>query len=388
MAKTRRPKGAGSIFQDAENPKRWIGKVRIDGRLRKVSGTSRTDVQKKLDALKAKAATGDLPSQSITVKKLVDIFMERRLPNIRVNGRPLAPASVQVYQWAAKIIAAEIGTRKVDSLTIDNVESMLDRLADGGMSKASLHKVKSKLGQFIDEGRRRKYVRDNVARDATLPGDRSSAAGFKAQAERTALKPDEARTLLEALRSERNGLMYALSLTLGLRPGEAAGLFWRDVDLDGATPSVNVTRGVQRDSGQIGISDELKTGKAKRTIELTPDLVDWFRVHRRAQLTERMAADRWLDDRLVFTTPTGHVTDPARNRRNLVRICKTTKVPQVRPNELRHSCASLLADQGVPNESIADLLGHTTTRMVDQTYLHRLRPVVSVATLATWTQAN
>ena len=38
--------------------------------------------------------------------------------------------------------------------------------------------------------------------------------------------------------------------------------------------------------------------------------------------------------------------------------------------------------------AIADLLGHTTTEMVDQTYRHRLRPVVSIATEADWTTAS
>ena len=39
---------------------------------------------------------------------------------------------------------------------------------------------------------------------------------------------------------------------------------------------------------------------------------------------------------------------------------------------------------GVSNEEIADLLGHTTTRMVDQIYVHRLRPTVDVAVTADW----
>jgi len=75
-------------------------------------------------------------------------------------------------------------------------------------------------------------------------------------------------------------------------------------------------------------------------------------------------------------------------RRELAAICRRAQVPAVRPNELRHSCASLLSDEGVPNEEIADLLGHTTTRMVHQTYRHRLRPVVDIAARARWIVAN
>ena len=52
--------------------------------------------------------------------------------------------------------------------------------------------------------------------------------------ELTALSPTEARELLEALQDEPNGAMFALSLRLGLRPGEgkkeATRLRVRDID--------------------------------------------------------------------------------------------------------------------------------------------------------------
>ena len=189
---------------------------------------------------------------------------------------------------------------------------------------------------------------------------------------------------MNTLSGERNGALYGLCLLVGLRPGEAAGLFWEDLDLDATPPTVNVTRGVRRETGGSVVTDDLKTGSSKRTIEIGSDLAQWLRGHRQLQLEERLAAPRWLDDRLVFTTPTGHVTDPAKLRNDLAAICERANVPKTRPNELRHSCASLLSDEGVPNESIADLLGHMSTRMVDSTYRHRLRPVVSVAAQATW----
>jgi len=94
---------------------------------------------------------------------------------------------------------------------------------------------------------------------------------------------------------------------------------------------------------------------------------------------ERLAATTWRKPQLVFASPTGSVLSPPNTRRHLAAICKTAEVPAIKPNELRHSCASLLSDIGVPNEEIADPLGHTTTRMVGQTYRHRLRPVVVVA---------
>jgi integrase len=41
------------------------------------------------------------------------------------------------------------------------------------------------------------------------------------------------------------------------------------------------------------------------------------------------------------------------------------------PNGLRRSAATLLYEAGVGMEAIADLLGHTSTRMLEQHYRHR-----------------
>ena len=237
------------------------------------------------------------------------------------------------------------------------------------------------LSQSLKFAVRRGELTRNVAADATLPPSAPRTVA------RRSLTPDQARAILATLRGERNGLMFALSLRLGLRPGEAAGLHWSDI----GDNTVNVTRGVQLAKGRATVVDDLKTQTSRRTIEMPPDLVEWVAQHRRDQLAERLAATSWVDDRLVFASPTGNVLSPPNVRRQLAAICERLeadpngeKFPTIKPNELRHSCASLLSDEGVPNELIADLLGHTTTRMVDETYRHRLRPVVSVAAAATW----
>ena len=52
---------------------------------------------------------------------------------------------------------------------------------------------------------------------------------------------------------------------------------------------------------------------------------------------------------------------------------------KVTPYDLRHSATSLLSTSGVPPELLADLLGHTSTRMVERFYRHPVTPTISVA---------
>jgi len=46
------------------------------------------------------------------------------------------------------------------------------------------------------------------------------------------------------------------------------------------------------------------------------------------------------------------------------------------PHELRHSTVSLLSAAGVPLEQIADVVGHSTTRMTGTVYRHAVTPSV------------
>jgi integrase len=47
------------------------------------------------------------------------------------------------------------------------------------------------------------------------------------------------------------------------------------------------------------------------------------------------------------------------------------------PRELRHSFVSLMSDNDVPIETIADLVGHAGTRVTEQVYRHQLKPVIT-----------
>ena len=384
MADQRRARrGSGTVSYDTDR-KRWVGRIYIDGKRRKVYAQTKTDAAARMTEL-LKAPIAELGARvrkpKITVSAVVKDFLERDLA-----GRGRAPSTVGLHEWAAGHIRAELGHHDATKLRVRDIDDMLDRLAEQGLSRSALLKVRGTLSQSLRYAVKREDLDRNVAENATIP------ASAPRTRERTALSPDDARAMLEALRGARNGTMFALSLRLGLRPGEAAGLHWSDIGVD----AVNVTRGVQRDNGRTKVVDDLKTEKAKRTIRLTPDLVERLAEHRAAQVAERLAAPSWIDESLVFTTPTGNVTDPSKNRRQLTAICasitatrreadpKAPPFPKISPNELRHACASLLSDMGVMNELIADLLGHTTTEMVDQTYRHRLRPVVSVAADSDW----
>lgn len=378
--RTRQHRGDGTVYFDhARN--RWIGAITINGARRKVSALNEQDCRIELRKLVAAKTTGaPQPNKRTTVADAVQLFLERGVPERTRGGQPLSPSTLTAYEWTGKTICTDpIGKKALVDLEVEDVEAMLTRLAKRKrkpLSAASLRKVRGTLQRSIEFARRRKLVTWNAAKPATIKVPTTTTIR-----ERRSLSPAEARTLFEACRVERLGAMYVLQLFVGLRPGEASGLWWEDLD----ESTLNVTRGVRLTAGRAEIVDDLKTASSKRTVQLPGEVVDRLADHRKAQAAERLAATTWLDKRLMFASPRGNVLSPPNVRRDLARICAEHGLPVVAPNELRHTCASLLSNDGVSNEHLKDLLGHTTTRMVDQTYRHRLRPVVDIAAQVDWT---
>jgi integrase len=370
-----RANGEGTLYED-KGRGRWVGAITIEGRRRKIVAKTKTEARKRLDALRHDADQGAAVGDgNATLNDAIDRWESRVLA-----GRNIAPSTREVYAWCCSTLRAELGTKRLRVLSIDQVESAFDRLADPQrrsgrpLSRSALIKVRSVLGMVLDFAEKRGMATRNVARSATLTPAASRPA------ERKSLTPTEVRRLRTHLETERLGPMFLVMATIGLRPGEATGLLWSDVNLKAGTVTVN--HAVRMDRGRPVLSDEVKTKGSRRTVTLPAATLDALKAHKVAQAVERLAATTWADDRLVFATRVGTVLSPSNVRRELDRICLAAKVSAVNPNELRHSAASLLSDAGVPLEQIADVLGHGSTRMLDSTYRHRVRPSVTAAVAA------
>ncbi len=371
MPKTerRRAPREGTLYEEkARN--RWVGAVVVDGKRRKVTAKTKTEARQKLNALTRSRDSGEqVGDGNTTVAQLIEKWLSRD-----VASRSIAPSTVDAYRWACGRIVTGLGKRRVRELTTDDVESWLDRMSAAGHARTSLKKFRSALRQALEFGERRGVVNRNVAGIAKLtPGARPTA-------ERTALTADQLRTFLTACTRERLGAMFAIQSTVGLRPGEAAGLCWDAVDLESGI--ITIRTAVRNEGTTPVLVDRLKTRRAHRAVSLPAEVVRMLTEHRHNQKLERLAADRWADPRLVFATRAGTPLSASNVRRELDRITAEAELPSVTPNELRHTAASNLSAAGVPIEQVADVLGHTDTAMLMEVYRHAVRPSIDAAASA------
>ena len=123
-----------------------------------------------------------------------------------------------------------------------------------------------------------------------------------------------------------------------------------------------------------------KTAGSRRQLRLPLSTVESLRRHRERQVGQvALMGEHWQDLGLVFPTSRGTLLDPANLRRSLRTVTELAGLGRWHPHELRHSAASLLSAAGVPLEEVADVLGHTSTRVTSATYRHRTTPTVDAA---------
>ncbi len=369
----KRANGEGTIYWSEERG-RFEGRLDLgrgpDGKRRrpKVTGATRAETAGKLADLRRQIDSG-LPvgGGAMTVGDLLHRWLADVLPT-RVEA-----GTVEGYRWAIeKHLAPGLGTIRLVKLTPEHVERFL--LAKSStLGRASLVRLRAVLGQALRWAEKRSYVARNVASLADLP------AVTKAPKEGRALSVDEARALLEAARPHRLHALWLAQLSLGLRPGEAAALGVDDVDLEAGV--VHVRSSLRWTDGRPTL-EAPKTSRSRRSLRAPASVLVALRAQRAYQAECRLALGaQWPTEwsRLLFTTETGTPLDPANVRREFRKVVAAAGLGDLRPYDLRHSAASLLAADGVPLEHIADFLGHDGLRMARLVYVHASGPSVDVA---------
>ncbi len=164
--------------------------------------------------------------------------------------------------------------------------------------------------------------------------------------------------------------LWLMALSLGLRRGELLGLRWQDVNFERGTLRVAQTLQIVANRP---VMDEPKTERSKRTLPMPPIVVTALHEHRAQQLQARLlAGSAWQEYDLVFPSTIGTPWNMANLWEAFRKLTERAGVPPIRLHDLRHSCATFLAQQGVPPRTMMDILGHSDLSTTMQIYTHVL----------------
>ena len=369
----------------------WRGAVSLgytaDGQRRirrKVSGKTKTAVKDKLKALHAELDMGIAPKTGYahyTVRQAAEDWLANGL-----DGR--STKTIKKNQNVLEPILRVIGHRKLRELSAADVRQALSKMA-AEYSSAAVTMGHLALKRAIRHAEVNDLVSRNVATLVDTPKGQEGRPSKSLTLEQAVAVIAAAETLpvmelRPGLKDVRRpaALMCAyivLSLLIGVRTEETRALRWDHVDLVGdpqASPLVPPHVAVWR---SVRVHGETKTERSRRTLALPQMAVEALRALIESQAHERLlAAERWQDTGLVFTTHLGAALDAGNVRKMFKRVCMAAGIGDAwTPRELRTSFVSLMSHRGVSIEEIARLVGHVSTRTTEVVYRRELRPVIT-----------
>lgn len=388
---TRAGNRRSSIFRSGDG--RWYGFVtmgiRPDGSVdrRKRTGATHAEVVRKVRALeRERTDRSALPAgQSPRLETWLIEWL--RATAVRVRPSTLSGYTVDVRRH----INPTIGKHRLDALQPEHIEHLYTVLMASGLNAGTVHHVRRTLNKALNDAvRRRRLTRNPVSLAHTPRYD---------PPEIEPLTVDEARRILAAAESERNGVAFMLAISLGLRRGEVLGLSWADVDLD--VGRLQVRRQLERRDWKHGCADpdrcderparcperkdgglvlaELKTKQSRRTLPLPEPLLVALRQHRHRQREARIRAGTvWRDSGLVFTTITGRPVAPRDHSLHWTAFLEGLGVRPARLHDARHTAATLLLVQGVDQRVVMSMFGWTSPAMTTR-YQHVVPELVEEA---------
>ena len=171
---------------------------------------------------------------------------------------------------------------------------------------------------------------------------------------------------------------WQVALSLGLRQGEALGLWWSDLDPDKSELRIVRQLARPREPGAQLTFTSLKTARATRVLRLPAPLVASLDRHRHRQTAEQAVNPDWSDHRLMFATAWAPI-DPRNDVRAFKAILAEAGLRDVRLHDLRHTAASLLLAQSIHPRVVMELLGHSQIGLTMNTYSHVMPSLMSEA---------
>lgn len=342
--------GEGSIFQLPD--RRWVAQLSIGGRIgrrfRRRIRPTRTEAAAALAEMQAERRAGVSPSRLTTGAYLEQWVADAR--NIRPSTRN-GYAAVVTYH-----LAPTLGDVRLAELSPLHVEHALASLGSR-LAPKSLRNVHAVLRRALGQAVRAGLVTRNVAAREFVDAPRVPVE------EPRSLSVDEVRRLLAAAAGDRLEALFITALGTGLRQGELLGLAWEDLDL--VRGQLKVRRELVRRDGRYSRA-ELKTDRSRRLVPLAPPVLEALRTHRERTISAGFVPTATGP---VFTSAAGRALSGSWLTHHLYALLERAGIPRLPFKNLRTTFASQLFAAGVPDRTIADLLGHARTSTTHGHYI-------------------
>jgi integrase len=298
----------------------------------------------------------------ITVKEHMETWLETVVKN-RVKEKTYLDYKDRVRLY----ITPEIGDVKLSKLEPRRIQILYAKLIDRGLSSRVVRYVHTLLRNSLQQAVKWGHLYRNPADLVTdeLPK--------RERKEMQALSNEQVKVFMEAAVYSTMKPLFSLLIASGMRPSEALGMKWPDVDFKGKRVTVNRT--LTRFNKGGWKLEEPKTPKSRRTIPLPKSTMADLKEHSRNQAEYILGTKEgeYNNQGFVFAANNGEPlsTNNILNR-HFKPLLKKAGLPDIRLYDLRHTCATLLLSAGENPKVVSERLGHSTITLTLDTYSHVL----------------
>ena len=289
---------------------------------------------------------------------------------LTVSQRKVDPVTFQGYEVLAKrhILPYfdQLGVSLQDT-TLEVLQAYIDEKrtcgrmdGKGGLSPRSLVLHKNILHQTMEEAVKEGLLYANPCHYLVLPRSQRYEASF--------YTARQLQALFDTIQGEPLYPLVKITALYGLRRSELLGLKWDSVDFERGTVTIRhtiskVTKAVEK--------DKTKNASSYRSFPLVPEAREIFLTAKASEEENRNLFGReYHESDYIFKWPDGQPFSPDYVTKKFSKLLRQHGLPHIRFHELRHSCASLLINEGFTLKDVQEWMGHADIKMTANIYGH------------------
>lgn len=301
---------------------------------------------------KLKAASEHGREEGITLKRLADLYFESKKVSVALST---AERDYKAAKTMCKILGEDTLLENVYKL---DILGLLDKY-DGPNAGKKNERIK-RFKTWMLWARRHKYIMSvDFLDELTTYKDRSHRTKIKDKF----LEVSEYHALVTGMEVKEWKLLTQFLVMSGLRIGELTALNVMDVDLK--EKKIHVRKSYDAAHRKI---TRIKTESSIRDVHMQPELLAVTKEINSFMMNRNLLNGVRTD--IFFPAPDGdylrYYTYNKYLRENSKKICDH----QISVHALRHTSASLMFEQGFSMEEVARRLGHSTSKVTREIYVH------------------
>jgi integrase len=354
--KPKRANGRGSIYQVTKSNGRRVWKAAIkdiNGKLRTKNFTKIADAEDWLGDQRRARELGEstyAANPKMTVQEFLIGWVDTKFSEDQLSTKRFYRNAIVNH------IIPTLGNMKAANLSSKSIEQLLRNMAAQNYGAGTIRAVRAALSAAYSDAKRHGDLVRNPVENVKMPNVQSKPTTHIPRA-------DWEKIYLASMTDPYMHARIEIAGTWGLRPGEALGLKWADLDVE--TKTLRIARQVQRVKGKGLVVKSVKQ-KKERSIFISDTAVQILLTHKRYQSLQKAS---WvIDEDLIFPNGLGKPLDEKADRNRFKRLIQKAGTPDYELYQLRKTAFTTMASQ-TDLKTLMEFSGHTQVSTVMESYV-------------------